>query len=163
MVSPVSVFLSLGSNQGWRENNLRLATSALAAIPCCQIVSQSSVYEENFIGSEGPAILTKVLKIRTAILPHTLLGFIQKIEDDIGRQRQKRWAPRLIDIDILDYRGWIYADERLILPHPRFDKRPGTIKALLEIQPHWIHPLKGRTCNINEIDFKGRIFEEEIS
>ncbi len=152
-------FLSIGSNDGWRIFNLRLAFSALKLSPFTITESVSSVYEEDFIGADGPPILTCVAMIRTALLPHSLLSILKEIENKIGRKKSRRWAPRIIDIDIIDYGGWVYADENLILPHPRFDERPATAAALLEINPLWIHPLKKKPLEIYTSSF--RILENE--
>ncbi|MBN2364025.1 2-amino-4-hydroxy-6-hydroxymethyldihydropteridine diphosphokinase [candidate division WOR-3 bacterium] len=156
------VYLSVGSNKGWREFNHRLAVSALKTLPLILAESESSLYEEEFLGAEGPSILTSVLKVRTPLTPIALLSIISEIENKIGRDRLKRWSPRIIDIDIIDYNGWIYADNRLILPHPRFDSRPATVIAMLEINPDWKHPLKKRALSTCESNFKGCLFEKKI-
>ncbi|MBN1619333.1 2-amino-4-hydroxy-6-hydroxymethyldihydropteridine diphosphokinase [candidate division WOR-3 bacterium] len=152
-------FLSIGSNDGWRGFNLGLALSALKLSPFIITESVSSIYEEDFIGAEGPSILTCVAMIRTALSPHFLLSVLKEIESRIGRIKGRRWSPRTIDLDIIDYAGWIYADENLILPHPRFDERPATAAALIEINPLWIHPLKKKPLKIHASSY--RILENE--
>ena len=70
------------------------------------------------------------------------------IEAGFGRQRSDdpalRYAPRSLDLDLLDYEGEKREGEELMLPHPRLDDRVFVLKPLAEIAPGWRHPLTGR-------------------
>jgi 2-amino-4-hydroxy-6-hydroxymethyldihydropteridine diphosphokinase len=64
------------------------------------------------------------------------------IERDFGRERRVRWAPRTLDLDILDFAGLVAAAP-LCLPHPRLHERAFVLAPLAEIAPHWRHPMLG--------------------
>ena len=60
----------------------------------------------------------------------------------MGRVRSKKNSPRVCDIDIIDYHKKIVNEKnkRLILPHPRMDKRNFVLLPLFEIDKSWKHP-----------------------
>jgi 2-amino-4-hydroxy-6-hydroxymethyldihydropteridine diphosphokinase len=79
-----------------------------------------------------------------------MLRLLKRIERRAGRRLGRRWGPRPLDIDILDYRGtrigWPPRRRepgRLILPHPEMHRRVFVLVPLLEIAPHWRHPILG--------------------
>ena len=145
-------YLLLGSNDGWRELNLQRAVFYIETTPGILLFSKSPVYEEVFIGKYSPYILNQVLKIYCALPPHYLLERCQKVEKIIGRKKNNRWSKRIIDIDILDYKGFTIATEELILPHPRLHLRPATLQCLSDVQSSWTHPLLKK--NIDELLFE---------
>ena len=52
------------------------------------------------------------------------------------RQRLERWAPRIIDIDVLAYEGLEeFESTTLILPHPRMTERAFVMVPLADIAP----------------------------
>ncbi|KQC13356.1 MAG: hypothetical protein APR63_00750 [Desulfuromonas sp. SDB] len=131
----------LGSNQGWRIWNLNQALFEINCLPGVIVKICSRIYQEKFIGISGPDILNQVIRIETLLPPFLLLEKFQVIEKRLGRKKDKRWSPRIIDIDILDYHNWMVADENLILPHPRLHLRPASLKGITEVFPNWIHPV----------------------
>ena len=60
---------------------------------------------------------------------------MQAIENSLGRVREKKNGPRTLDIDILDYQGYVCDHEVLTLPHPLLCERDFVVKPLLEILP----------------------------
>ena len=49
--------------------------------------------------------------------------------------RERRWGPRVIDIDVLSYEGAAISDERLVLPHRFVRERAFVLVPLAEIAP----------------------------
>ena len=72
--------------------------------------------------------------------PATLLENLKSLEIEIGRKRKNNNISRLIDIDILDFKGKIL-NEGLILPHPRMHCRKFVLKPMKKIAPSWKHPV----------------------
>jgi 2-amino-4-hydroxy-6-hydroxymethyldihydropteridine diphosphokinase len=66
------------------------------------------------------------------------------IEDDFGRQRCARNAPRTLDLDLIDYEGRIQ-ESGPVLPHPRLEARAFVLLPLMEAAPFWRHPVSGRS------------------
>ncbi|MDX5349010.1 MAG: 2-amino-4-hydroxy-6-hydroxymethyldihydropteridine diphosphokinase, partial [Hymenobacteraceae bacterium] len=66
---------------------------------------------------------------------------IHKIEKHMGRVRQKKWEPRVIDIDILFYDSLVMRSEELVIPHPEMQNRRFVLLPLSEIAPNYVHPV----------------------
>lgn len=137
------VYLSLGSNLGDREQNLRRAMEALER-QGVHIVKRSSLYEtepQDF--PHQPWFLNMILECQTRLFPVQLLTVLQRIENELGRVRTGavRRGPRTIDIDILLFGAAIMDTPRLVIPHPRMFERRFVLEPLLEIAPDLRHPL----------------------
>jgi 2-amino-4-hydroxy-6-hydroxymethyldihydropteridine diphosphokinase len=139
------VLLALGSNLGDRESALLDAQARLEAADV-HLLRTSSVHETPALKPAGApadwarAYLNQVLQVQTALPPHALLHTLKAIEAAMGRRPAERWAPRVIDIDILDYDGLCTADEQLELPHAQMHLRRFVMAPLCEIAPDWMHP-----------------------
>ena len=79
--------------------------------------------------------------------PLVLLKTVKDIEQQLGREKRGYWAPREIDIDLLDYSGMIFNSELLDLPHPQMLRRAFVMQPLAEILPGWLHPVTGKTAH----------------
>lgn len=138
-----NVYLGLGSNLGNRLAFLRGARDALVSRSEIDLVQASSVFETEAVGGppENPLFLNCALHVLTALPPHELLEACLAVEEEFGRSRPVRWAPRTIDIDILFYANQIISEEDLTIPHPRLHERAFVLAPLLEIAPDFRHPL----------------------
>ena len=134
------VYLSLGSNLGQRAENLAQALRMLGEK--LKIVQVSAIYETEPVGiREQPWFLNLVCAAETELSPQELLAFFQGIEGKVGRVRERRFGPRLIDIDILFYDGLIIRTPSLEIPHPRLTERAFVLVPLVEIAPGLLHPV----------------------
>ena len=128
--------LVLGANQGEREETLRRAVAAVAALPDTRVADLSPLYETDPVGYlEQPAFLNMVVLVETGLSPHALLGACLGIEAGLGRRRTFRNAPRVIDIDVLLYEGVRSAEPELSLPHPRMGERAFVLVPLETLFP----------------------------
>ncbi len=149
MTASVTAVLSLGSNLGDREANLRGAVSAIAAVPGVIVDATSGLVETAAIKPPGvdesaPAYLNAVVRVSTTLAPLDLLAATAAIETDHGRVREVRWGDRTLDIDIVTY-GEVRQDNRaLTLPHPRAAERSFVLVPWLEIEPDAVLPGVGR-------------------
>lgn len=139
------ILLALGSNLGDRAAALRDAQARLEAAGLA-IVRASGVHETPALMPAGAptdwsrAYLNQVLQVQTTLQPHDLLQSVKAIESQMGRQPAERWAPRVIDIDILAYDAQRFADAALELPHAQMHLRRFVMAPLCEIAPDWSHP-----------------------
>ena len=69
-----------------------------------------------------------------------LLEYLKSLEIEIGRKKKNGNISRLIDIDILDFKGKII-NEELVLPHPRMHCRKFVLYPMKKIAPNWTHPV----------------------
>lgn len=63
-----------------------------------------------------------------------------QIEDSMGRTREIRWGPRIIDLDLLIYNDLILKEGDLVTPHPRMHERRFVLQPLADISPDFYHP-----------------------
>jgi 2-amino-4-hydroxy-6-hydroxymethyldihydropteridine diphosphokinase len=142
-----NTWIALGGNVGDVRASFGQALAALT-LGGEQILARSALYLTPPLGPPQPAYLNAALALRTARSPQDLLDELRQIEDDQGRQRQQRWGPRTLDLDLLLYGDngeWIVDDEHLTLPHPEMQWRPFVLVPLAEIAPGLRHPQLQRT------------------
>ena len=141
MKEPVQVFIGLGSNLGDRDAYLEMARRALTGSEGILLVRASSLYETEPVGyTEQGWFLNQVVEIAAVLDPWELLGLLQGIEQDLGRQRLIRWGPRVVDLDLLLYGDTVLNSPKLIVPHPRLYERSFVLAPLAEIAPDHLHP-----------------------
>jgi 2-amino-4-hydroxy-6-hydroxymethyldihydropteridine diphosphokinase len=136
----VTAFLGLGSNLGDRLDNLRRAAELLGATPGVRVMRSSRVYETDPVGGPPqPDFLNAVVEVDTDLSALELLAACLAVEQQMGRDRdrQVRWGPRTIDVDILTYgREEVRSDAPgLEVPHPRMHERGFVLIPLLELDP----------------------------
>lgn len=140
-----TVYLSLGSNVGDREQHLAAAIEALGAHGI-RVTRQSSIYATEPVDIETQSwFLNCAVEAETDLMPRQLLRAIRQIENEIGRRRLVRSGPRVIDLDILLCGSSIIRAAELEVPHPRMAERRFVLVPLTEIAPTVRHPLKNKT------------------
>ena len=138
---PEIVFLSLGSNVGDREKNLRVAIAALPNLDV-QLKKVSSIYETEPVDLlEQPWFLNCVVEGETTVPPAALLKKLRELERQMGSKKLVPRGPRLIDLDILVYGQQTIDSLELQVPHPRMHLRRFVLAPLAEIAPDLKHPL----------------------
>jgi 2-amino-4-hydroxy-6-hydroxymethyldihydropteridine diphosphokinase len=138
-----TVYLSLGSNLGEREDRLGQALNALEREQIA-VIARSSVYEtEPQDVRNQPWFLNMVVEARTRALPLNLMNTLLRIEREIGRVRHANLqrGPRPIDIDILLFGNAVIDMPQVTVPHPRMLQRRFVLEPLLEIAPNLRHPV----------------------
>ncbi|MFJ8515777.1 2-amino-4-hydroxy-6-hydroxymethyldihydropteridine diphosphokinase [Lysinibacillus xylanilyticus] len=130
------VYLSIGTNMGDRFENLQDAVTLLKAKEKIEVVHISSVYETAAVGYTDQAdFLNIAVHIKTSYSSSDMLKICQWVESELGRVREFRWGPRIIDLDILLYNHENIETESLIVPHPRMFERAFVLVPLIEITP----------------------------
>src|SRR5699024_2183639 len=76
----------------------------------------------------------------TDLDPFVLLDHCLQVEEELGRVREFRWGPRVIDVDVLLYNDEVIESERLRVPHPRMEERSFVLIPLLEIHADLVDP-----------------------
>jgi 2-amino-4-hydroxy-6-hydroxymethyldihydropteridine diphosphokinase len=131
-------FIALGGNVGDVRAAFDRAIAELCKGPAIQLAVRSSDYRTPPWGvTEQPPFVNAVIGVTTALDPHDLLARANECERALGRrrERERRWGPRNIDIDILTYDDLVLIDRDLILPHPHMLERAFVLVPLAEIAP----------------------------
>lgn len=131
-----NAYLSLGANLGDRREQLAEALRRLAALPGIKLAGVSGLYQTAPQGkTDQPAFLNCAAWLETELAPLDLLAALQAVEQALGREREVRWGPRTIDIDLLLYDELQIDLPTLTVPHPRMWERAFVLIPLLDVLP----------------------------
>ena len=158
-------YLSLGTNQGNKIENLQNAINLIAK-KAGGILKISSVYKTASWGFQGDFFYNICIKVSTYLPPETLMNVLLSIENELGRKRavSKSYINRNIDIDILLFDDEIIFSKALIVPHQKMLERKFVLVPLAEIAPTLIHPIERKQIKIclkNCDDFSEVILTDE--
>lgn len=139
------VFLLVGSNEGDRLTNLHVVKDEIKK-SVGLVAEESAIYQTAAWGkTDQPDFYNQVLLLQTTISPEALLLHLQQIEKKLGRERKEKWGARIIDIDILYFGKTVLNTPDLLIPHPAIALRRFTLVPLVEIAPHFVHPVLKKT------------------
>ena len=132
----VEAAIALGSNIGDKAANLDRAIAALGRVPGVRVTARSRYYRTAPWGfTEQDWFVNAVVTGETGLDPRALLAACLSVEEKLGRVRDRRWGPRLIDLDIL-LCGELAVDEPgLAIPHPRMMERAFVLAPLADLMP----------------------------
>jgi len=140
----MNAIIALGSNIGDKVDNLGQATALLEAHREIDVRTRSKLYRTAAWGEEDQDwFVNACLAVTTSFSPLALLHVCQGIENELGRVRDKRWGPRVIDLDLLVYEAVTQDDPELTLPHPLITERAFVLAPLNDIAPDL--QIKGRS------------------
>lgn len=137
------VYVGLGSNLNQPAQQVRSAITALQSKQQ-KLLALSSFYVTTSLISQQPDYINAVVAVETALSPEKFLFLLQQIEKDAGRIREAKWAPRVIDLDLILYDKQIITRPHLVVPHPEMYHRDFVLEPLKEIAPEICLPC-GRT------------------
>jgi 2-amino-4-hydroxy-6-hydroxymethyldihydropteridine diphosphokinase len=143
------IFVGIGSNlpspAGPPRATAEAAVEALAKAGL-RVKRRSRWYETAPVPpSDQPWFVNGVVEIETDLPPAALLAVLHGIEAAFGRTRTVPNAARSLDLDLLDYDGWVGSGEDGVeIPHPRLHERAFVLLPLQELAPAWRHPRTGR-------------------
>ncbi len=157
------IHLNIGSNldsqHGSRFDNISIAINLLINSKI-KIKKISNFYETpSYPNYNFPKFLNVGLLIDYGNNYVNLFKIIKKIEKKLGRIKAKKNDPRIIDIDIIDFKSEIKKTKEVILPHPRCHLRNFVLYPILQIDPNWSHPILKKNAHylINNLGQKSRI------
>lgn len=147
-------YLGIGTNIGEREENLKNALISLNLLPMTKVTAVSKVYETKPVGFvDQDDFLNIAVEIETELTAQNILGACLGIEAGLGRIRNIKNGPRVIDIDLLLCENEKYDTPSLVLPHPRMFEREFVLRPLLDIE--FINPLFDREWAQNSLTGEG--------
>ena len=141
---PVTSYaIALGSNRrsrfGSPAETVRAAAAELGVERLSRIRSTPALGPAGRDFANAAALLTSELD------PPDLLEHLKTLERAFGRRGGKRWAARVLDLDILLWSEGPWSGDEITIPHPAFRERAFVLDPLAEIAPGWRDPLTGLT------------------
>ncbi len=136
----MEAFIGIGANLGDARANALDAVERLRRVPGLSVTAVSSLYRTAPIDSSGDDYINAVARIDTTLAAPALLEALFAIEQQHGRERPYRNAPRTLDLDLLLYGDQTIDNPALTVPHPRLTQRAFVLVPLLEIAPDVVVP-----------------------
>ncbi|MDP1562909.1 MAG: 2-amino-4-hydroxy-6-hydroxymethyldihydropteridine diphosphokinase [Pirellulaceae bacterium] len=142
--------IAFGANLGDRNSSWQEVLTLLSARGA-RVLNTSRLFETSPIGGPtGQAIfLNAALTVQTALSANQLVAELLAVEREIGRVREARWGPRLVDLDLMLYGQEIWDSPACLVPHPRMSFRRFMLEPACEVAGDWIHPLTN--CSLREL------------
>ena len=146
----MKVWLGLGSNLERPVAQLNTALTMLNSTQGIELLQTSGFYRTPPWGdAQQDDFINAVVQIKTGLAAMPLLHVLQSIENRMGRQRsERRWGPRLIDIDMLLYGDLVFQSEELELPHARMHERAFVLMPLCELDETLVIPGRGTVAEL---------------
>jgi len=141
--------VALGANIGNPREQIELALTMLRA--ATEVIAVSSLHTTEPVGGPvQPDYINAVCILESELPAADLLSLLHGIEKTLGRERQERWGPRTIDLDLIQYGGLLSSAEELELPHPRAHERRFVLQPWSEIEPDAILLTHGKISHLLE-------------
>ena len=128
--------LGIGTNIGDRKKNIENAVNALNLLPETSVIEISRLYETEPWGfTEQNSFYNCDVLVETSLSPKALLGACLGIEAGLGRIREFKNGPRIIDIDILLIENFSISEDELTVPHKFILQRDFVLIPLHDLFP----------------------------
>lgn len=149
--------VGLGTNLGDRMQNLRDALASINRIVQTRVIRCSRIYESKPYGyADQGDFLNMATELDTALPPEALLGALLGIEAGLGRVREFKNGPRVIDLDLLVAEGFSSDTPYLRLPHPEILNRSFVLLPLADVYP------AGNALGLPFADALSRLSKDDI-
>ena len=149
-------YLGIGSNMGNKEAYIKEAVEKLSGHAEIRNVRISSLLTTSpYGGVEQDDFLNGAIELETIMSPYELLGFLQRLEKEAGRERLVHWGPRTLDLDVLFYEDFVSDDPILTVPHPDMENREFVLKPLMELCPYQMHPVLSKSVKQMFLELTG--------
>ena len=141
-------FIGLGSNLsgllGDSSEYVDAALERLGQEEGLVLIGRSGLYQSEPWGNrDQPPFINAVAEVISQLSPRQLLEVLLHTENELGREREEKWGPRLIDLDLLSFDDCQLDTDELKLPHPHMHERAFVLKPLLELDPDFVIPGRG--------------------
>jgi 2-amino-4-hydroxy-6-hydroxymethyldihydropteridine diphosphokinase len=139
--------IALGANIGNPKEQMDLAVAMLRE--STEFIALSSYYTTKPVGGpEQPDYINAVCIIESELPALDLLSLLHGIEKSLGRERNEKWGPRTIDLDLIQYGNLLSKADELELPHPRAFERRFVLEPWHEIEPDAILLTHGKISEL---------------
>lgn len=128
--------IAVGANLGDAPATVDSALSSLADRLDGELLARSSLFTSSPVGGpDQPDFVNAIAIVDTGLSPRAVLEILQTLEAEAGRERDVRWGPRTLDLDVVLAGDVVSDDPDLTIPHPRAHERAFVLVPWLEIDP----------------------------
>ena len=156
------IYIGIGSNVGDSISTINKPINLILSEEKIKFVAVSNFFLSKPIGYRNqPNFINAVICIKSTLTSLKLLKILLEIENQCGRKRSFKNAPRSIDLDLLIFKSLkvqLKGPPKLIIPHPQMHRRAFVLKPLIEIDPNCIIPglgqasIKLKNCHSQKIE-----------
>jgi 2-amino-4-hydroxy-6-hydroxymethyldihydropteridine diphosphokinase len=142
-------YVAIGSNLDSPRERVLEAIERMSTLSATRMVLRSHLYLTDPMGPQDqPNYVNAAVGLLTQLAPRDLLNGLLGIERDMGRDRQQRWGPRVIDLDLLWMVDSAVDEPGLTVPHPGVSIRNFVLYPLADIAPTIKIPRIGRVLDL---------------
>jgi 2-amino-4-hydroxy-6-hydroxymethyldihydropteridine diphosphokinase len=142
-------YVAIGSNLNHPQARVLEAFERLATSPATRLTLRSRLYRTRPMGPQDqPYFVNAAAGLLTQMTARELLDVLLHVEQDMGRNRQERWGPRVIDLDLVWMPGDTIDEPGLTLPHPGVSARNFVLYPLADIAPTLAIPGHGKVLEL---------------
>ncbi len=147
MSETAQCLISFGSNLGNRDAVIADAARLIGRAGLVHSMRASRLFETPAIGGPGgqEPFLNAVAVFDTNHSARDVLMLLQEVEQQLGRQRQRRWGARSIDLDVVLHGDLVGGGRGLIVPHPRYTARQFVLQPACDVAANYRDPRFGWT------------------
>jgi 2-amino-4-hydroxy-6-hydroxymethyldihydropteridine diphosphokinase len=129
-------YVGIGSNLQSPLDRVLEAIERMSTLETTRVVLRSQLYLTRPMGPQDqPNFINAAVGLLTQLVARDLLTGLLGIERSMGRDRQKRWGPRVIDLDLLWMVDSAIDEPGLTVPHPGVSMRNFVLYPLADIAP----------------------------
>jgi len=144
-------YIGVGSNLNSPQVQVESGIAAIAELPKTRMILRSSLYSSKPLGpADQPDFINAVVATLTQLDPPKLLEYLQDIECRHGRERNEKWGPRTLDLDLLAVAGKVFNESHLTLPHPGIAERNFVLLPWQDVAPYFVVPKLGTVKDLAE-------------
>jgi 2-amino-4-hydroxy-6-hydroxymethyldihydropteridine diphosphokinase len=142
-------YVGIGSNLESPRDRVLEAFERMAALPATRLALRSQLYLARPMGPQDqPDFVNAAAGLLTQLTARDLLNGLLGIERNMGRDRQERWGPRVIDLDLLWMVDSALEEPGLTVPHPGVSMRNFVLYPLADIAPTIKIPRVGKVLDL---------------
>ncbi|MGC1388719.1 MAG: 2-amino-4-hydroxy-6-hydroxymethyldihydropteridine diphosphokinase [Steroidobacteraceae bacterium] len=142
-------YVAIGSNLNQPRERVIEACGRIRALPETRLILRSRLYRTHPMGPQDqPDFINAAVGLLTQLTARALLDALLDIERGMGRERQERWGPRLIDLDLVWMIDALREESGPTLPHPGLSMRNFVLYPLNDIAPELDIPGLGRVADL---------------
>jgi 2-amino-4-hydroxy-6-hydroxymethyldihydropteridine diphosphokinase len=144
-----AAYVAIGSNLNQPQARVHEAFAHLATLPATRLLLRSRLFRTRPMGPQDqPHYVNAAAGLLTQLSARKLLDDLLLIEQSMGRSREERWGPRVIDLDLIWMPGEAIDEPGLTLPHPGVSTRNFVLYPLADIAPSLAIPGHGKVSDL---------------